>query len=78
MAPQVEFLKRYLGKERADGKGFEGEGKKLKWVLTVCTGSEILARTGLLDGRKATTNKRAYNEVRTFLASRGMSVVDMC
>lgn len=29
------------------------------WVLTVCTGSVLLARTGLLDTRKATTNKNA-------------------
>lgn len=35
-----------------------------RWLLTVCTGSEILARTGLLDGRRATTNKRAFNEVK--------------
>lgn len=35
----------------------------IRWVLTVCTGSEILARTGVLDGKKATTNKRAFNEV---------------
>lgn len=37
----------------------------LKWILTVCTGSEILARTGALDGKRATTNKRAFNQVRT-------------
>ena len=29
-------------------------------VATICTGSAVLARTGLLDGIKATTNKRAY------------------
>lgn len=41
-----------------------GAGAGVKWMLTVCTGSEILARTGLLNGRRATTNKRAFNEVR--------------
>ncbi|WP_421943242.1 DJ-1/PfpI family protein [Pedobacter sp.] len=29
-------------------------------VATICTGSAMLAKTGILDGRKATTNKRAY------------------
>lgn len=29
-------------------------------VATICTGSAVLARTGLLDGVKATTNKRAW------------------
>ncbi|KAH4001411.1 hypothetical protein HBI13_059480 [Parastagonospora nodorum] len=36
----------------------------VRWMLTVCTGSEVLARTGWLDGRRATTNKRAFNEVK--------------
>lgn len=31
-------------------------------VFTVCTGSILLAATGRLDGRKATSNKRLYDE----------------
>jgi putative intracellular protease/amidase len=34
-----------------------------KFVATVCTGSALLARTGLLDGRKATSNKAAFGWV---------------
>lgn len=34
-----------------------------KIVATVCTGSYLLAATGLLDGLKATSNKRAFDMV---------------
>jgi putative intracellular protease/amidase len=34
---------------------------KCEIMFTVCTGSLILAATGLLDGVKATTNKNLYN-----------------
>ena len=36
-----------------------------KFVFTVCTGSAILAKTGLLDGKKATSNKKAFDWVTT-------------
>jgi len=36
-----------------------------KFVLTVCTGSALLAQTGLLDHKTATSNKRAFAWVVT-------------
>ncbi|KAI9041338.1 DJ-1/PfpI family protein [Aspergillus affinis] len=35
----------------------------LKYLITVCTGSGLAARSGVLDGRKATTNKKAWEEI---------------
>lgn len=32
----------------------------LKYLITVCTGSALVAKTGILDGRRATTNKRGW------------------
>ena len=34
-----------------------------KFVLTVCTGTALLAKTGLIDGKIATSNKRAFDWV---------------
>ncbi|KAJ5712754.1 class I glutamine amidotransferase-like protein [Penicillium malachiteum] len=34
----------------------------LKYLITVCTGSGLAARAGVLDGKRATTNKRAWKD----------------
>ena len=39
--------------------------QKAAYCLTVCTGSALLAATGLLDGKKATSNKRAMDWVKS-------------
>lgn len=38
---------------------------KAEYCLTVCTGSVLLAKTGCLDNRKATSNKRAFEWVKS-------------
>ncbi|KAH7399033.1 class I glutamine amidotransferase-like protein [Phaeosphaeria sp. MPI-PUGE-AT-0046c] len=33
---------------------------KVKWILSICTGATLLSRAGVLDGKKATTNKFSW------------------
>lgn len=36
---------------------------RLQHLITVCTGSGLAARAGVLDGKRATTNKMAWSEI---------------
>ena len=39
---------------------YSNKKKPLKYLLSVCTGSWLLAKAGLLDGKKATSNKMSW------------------
>ncbi|KAI1408588.1 class I glutamine amidotransferase-like protein [Hypoxylon sp. FL1857] len=47
-----------------------GAYPRLRYLLTVCTGSAVAAKSGVLDGRRATSNKRAW----TWATSQGPNV----
>ncbi|UBU08532.1 DJ-1/PfpI family protein [Nonomuraea gerenzanensis] len=38
----------------------------VRWMASVCTGALLLAAAGLLTGRRATTNRNAYEELRAY------------
>ena len=56
---------RPLAKDEAFLARLKALAEQADHVLCVCTGSALLARTGLLDGRRATSNKTAFDWVRS-------------
>lgn len=42
------------------------QSESARLITSVCTGSALLAQAGILDGRRATTNKNAFNWVSGF------------
>ncbi|OAK96715.1 DJ-1/PfpI family protein [Phaeosphaeriaceae sp. SRC1lsM3a] len=49
LSTQVEFVRRTY--------------PNLKYLISVCTGAGVLAQAGVLDGKAATTNKKAWKEI---------------
>ena len=60
---EIEFVKAMYPKVSYSRSRF-GIGKltisQVGYLLSVCTGATLLARSGVLDGHKATTNKKAW------------------
>ncbi|MBU5301174.1 DJ-1/PfpI family protein [Clostridium sporogenes] len=54
-------------REKIDDNNFinfiENISNQSKYIISICTGSALLAKTGILNGKKATTNKRAFKWV---------------
>lgn len=51
-------------------KWLQQQAARAQWVTSVCTGSALLARAGILDGRRATSNKMSF----AWVASQGPKV----
>ncbi|KAK4494660.1 hypothetical protein PRZ48_014016 [Zasmidium cellare] len=58
-------LEDYIDFIRDRYKGSDGH-KPLKYLISVCNGAGLLAKSGILDGRRATTNKDFWEEVAAY------------
>jgi transcriptional regulator GlxA family with amidase domain len=68
--PYILFIPGGMGaKELVNDDSFVNTLRSLagnaEFILTVCTGSILLSRTGILDGRRATSNKRLFAWTKT-------------
>lgn len=54
-------------REKVDDNNFinfiKNVSNQSKYIISICTGSALLAKTGILNGKKATTNKLAFKWV---------------
>lgn len=50
-----------LVRDKAFIKSLKSLSERAEYILTVCTGSILFSKTGLLNGRKATCNKRLFS-----------------
>ncbi|KAF7198607.1 Isonitrile hydratase [Pseudocercospora fuligena] len=55
-------MKEYLDFIRSTYHGSGGR-KPLKYIISICNGAGLLAGSGILDGKKATTNKDFFKQV---------------